>query len=175
MRQEAFSSYLWQGITWCIQLTNFLGSPSGNLGLPGLHRRGRYPPGTTTGTQPCLPHCQPQGTALTLLHLLPPSIPGAEGARCSVQTVPQTTQCTAIYGNKMSPGPLFPFPLKETLPCHKFNVGIFSKDIYHEEHIRWRNNEGVLDGKRKGLSLRVLATPRNWRQTLCTSKCVQFF
>lgn len=150
MRQEAFSSYLWQGITWCIQLTSFLGSPSGNQGSWTSQSGGReYPEDNDwhAAMPPSLP--TPKALPSPLLHLLPPSIPRSWGARCSVQTVPQTTQCTAIYGNKMSPGPLFPFPLKETLPCHKFNVGIFFKDIYHEEHIRWRNNEGVLDGKRK--------------------------
>ena len=54
----------------------------------------------------------------------------------------------------MSPVPLLPFPLKETLPCHKFNVGIFSKTFTMKNTSTEKITKGFLMGKEKGLSLR---------------------
>lgn len=122
---------------------------------------------TITGMQPCLPHCQPPGTALA-----PPALPSSKhprGARHSIQSIPQTAQCTAPYGNKIFPALLLPFPLIEMLPCHEFNVHIFKKKFTIENTSIEETMKGFLMGKGEGLCFRQVHKPLK----LVADFCVQ--
>lgn len=76
VRQEAFSSYLCQGITWHTPPSSFLGSPSGIRGSWAPQGGGgKCPWGQSLACSHASLTANPQALPSPLLHSLPPSTP----------------------------------------------------------------------------------------------------